>query len=63
MPYSNHYSCLIIKNTKEVKYIKLGAIYYYDSQKCENSLIALNNYKTYIKSDWVPYILVYIKLL
>ena len=63
MPYSNHYSCLIIKNTKEVKNIKLGATYYYDSQKFNNSLIELDNYKTYIKSDCVPYILVYIKLL
>ena len=63
MPYSNHYSCLIIKNNKEVKYIKLGATYYYDCQKFENSLIVLNNYKTYIKSDCTPYILVYIKLL
>ena len=32
MPYSNHYSCLIIKNTKEVKNIKLGANYYYNCQ-------------------------------
>ena len=54
MPCSNHYSCLIIKNSKEVQNIKLGANYYYDSQKFWNSLIELDNYKTYIKSDCVP---------
>ncbi len=63
MPYSNHYSCLIIKNSKEVQNLKLGANYYYDSQKFGNSLIELDNYKTYIKSDCVPYILIYNKLL
>ena len=63
MPYSNHYSYLIIKNAKGVQNIKLGANYHYDSQKFGNILIELDKYKTYIKSDCVPYILVYNKLL
>ena len=63
MPYSNHYSCLIIKHSKGVQNIKLGANYHYDSQKFGNILIELDNYKSYIKSDCVPYVLVYNKLL
>lgn len=31
IPYSNHYSCLIIKNQKYIKNIKLDGNYYYDS--------------------------------
>ncbi len=63
MPYSNHYSCFIIKSNKNVDYIKLGCSYYYDSQKFNNSLIEIDNYMSFIKNDCIPYILVYIKII
>ena len=63
MPYSNHYSCLIIKNKKNIKNIELDENYYYDSQKYDNCLKKVDNYKMNIKSDCVPYILIYIKIL
>ena len=63
MPYSNHYSCLIINNKKKLKNIKLDGNYYYDSQKYDNCPKETDNYKMHIKSDCVPYILIYIKIL
>ena len=63
MPYSNHYSCLIIKNKKNIKNIELDENYYYDSQKYDNCLKKVDNNKMNIKSDCVPYILIYIKIL
>ena len=52
---------LFNKNIKEAKNIKLYSTYYYDSQKFDKSLIDLDNCKTYIKSYYLPYILLYFK--
>ena len=61
MPFSNHYSCFIINSNKKVYYIRFDDSYYYDSKKFNNSLIEFDNYLSFIKSDFIPYILVYIK--
>ena len=52
---------MLYKNIKEEKNIKLCLTYYYDSQKFDKSLIDLDNCKTYIKSYYLPYILLYFK--
>ena len=43
MPYSNHYSSLIIKTDKKIDYIRFCGSYYYESQKFYNFLIEIEN--------------------
>ena len=62
MPYSNHYSCFIINSNKKVYCIGFGGNYYYDNKKFNKSLIEFDNYLSYIKSDFIPYILAYINI-
>ena len=57
MPNRNHYSCFIINNKK-----KVGSNYY-DIKKLNNSMIDFEYYLSYIKSDFIPYILTYIKII
>ena len=57
MPNRNHYSCFIINNKK-----KVGSNYY-DIKKLNNSMIEFEYYLSYIKSDLIPYILTYIKII
>ena len=57
MPNRNHYSCFKINNKK-----KVGSNYY-DIKKLNNSMIEFEYYLSYIKSDFIPYILAYIKII
>ena len=57
MPYPNHYNYFIINNKKKV------VSYYYDIKKLNNSKIEFEYYLSYIKSDFIPYILTYIKII
>ena len=56
MPNRNHYSCFIINKKK------VGSNYY-DIKKLNNSMIEFEYYLSYIKSDFIPYILTYIKII
>ncbi len=63
MPYVNHYTSLIVGADLKDKFIKKGANYYYDDQKYDNNLILIKDYKSHMKDNGVPYILIYTKIL
>ncbi len=56
---SKHFT-LIIKNLRiHIKDLSLGKDYYYDGTKNGGIIIPINNYKDYINSKRIPYIVIY----
>ena len=58
----NHCTCLIVRANLKDNFIKKGNNYYYDDQKYDNNLIPIKDYKSHIKDNSIPYILIYTKI-
>ena len=59
-PYSGHYNELIINMNEDVNLLKKSKNYFYDSQKNENYILPIDNWRDVLDNNY-PYILIYLK--
>ena len=59
-PYSGHYNGIIINMNEDVNLLKKATNYFYDSQKNENYILPIDNWRDVLDNNY-PYILIYLK--
>ena len=58
-PYSGHYNGIIINMKEDINLLKKNTNYFYDSQKNDNFIIPVENWKELLDYNY-PYVLIYV---